>query len=112
MKHGNKGYVQVNRKIYEQNTWEDLSDGAKLLYFWLKELEHRYCKDGEIGMFYRSNEQLAEEMGWSLKRLKKYKAVLKKKTDLVIIGTTKTKYVDKNGVTKKSAAGITYYALK
>lgn len=77
MKNNNTFYAQISRAIWEY----DISDKAKLLFFWLNELEQRYTgpyKD----YFYRSDEQLADDLHWNIKTLKSAKAELKK-TDLI-----------------------------
>lgn len=84
MKHGNSYYIQLSRLIFNEEPYKSLSINAKWLYVVLKELEQRYT-GSDTNWFFRSNEELAEDMGVSLKTLKKAKAELVK-TDLIKIG--------------------------
>ena len=77
MKTGNVHFMQVSRDIWDY----ELSDKAKMLFFWLNELEQRFTGK-EREWFFRSDEQLASDLNWSLKTLKSAKAELKK-TDLI-----------------------------
>ena len=71
--------MQVSRLLFKE-PYENLSQNAKWLYIVLKELEQRYT-NGKTDWFYRSNEDLANDMKVSEKTLKKAKAELLK-TDL------------------------------
>lgn len=102
MKHNNVYYMQVSRTIWGV----PLSDKAKLLFFWLNELEQRYTGEKE-DYFYRTDEELAKDMSWSLKTLKKAKAELKE-TDLIQF--CKVHWVDKN-TGKKSEKWVTGYRI-
>lgn len=77
MKNNNTFYAQISRAIWNY----DISDKAKLLFFWLNELEQRYTGTHRE-YFYRTDEQLADDLHWNIKTLKAAKAELKK-TDLV-----------------------------
>jgi len=84
MKHGNVFFMQVSRGIRDDKH-KDLSIGARALFLELNELEQRFCSDNKT-LFYRTDEQLAQDMGVSLGSLKKYKKELKEKaSDLVLI---------------------------
>lgn len=78
MKHGNKHFMQVSRSIWDRG----LSDNAILLFLWLNELEQRFT-GGKVKFFFRSNEELATDMRWSLKTLKAAKAEILKQGDLL-----------------------------
>lgn len=80
MKTGNVHFMQVTRSIWDY----DLSDNAKMLFFWLNELEQRYT-NSKTNYFFRSDEDLSKDLGWCLKTLKNAKAELKK-TDLIKCG--------------------------
>ncbi len=103
MKHNNTYFAQVSRSIWERN----LSQNAIMLYFWLKELEQRYCGE-KVDFFFRTNEQLADDLNWSINTLKKAKAELKKETDLIETG--RMRWVDRN-TGQKSEKYVTYYRL-
>ncbi len=69
--------MQVSREIWKY----DISDKAKLLFFWLNELEQRYTGE-KVDFFFRTDDELANDLSWSLKTLKNAKAELRK-TDLI-----------------------------
>ena len=102
MKHGNSYFMQVSRKVWGY----PLSDKAKLLFFWLNELEQRYTGE-DVDYFYRTDADLATDMGWSLKTLKAAKAELRE-TELIQL--LKINWVDpKTG--KKSEKRVTGYRI-
>lgn len=72
MKHGNSNYLQLTRSIFTEK-YKTLSNNAKWLFVVLNELEQRYTGD-EKDYFFRSNEELAEDCGFSLAGLKRAKA--------------------------------------
>lgn len=102
MKHNNVFYMQVSREIWKH----DISDKAKLLFFWLNELEQRYTGE-KTDYFFRSDADLSNDLGWSLKILKIAKAELKE-TNLIEV--TKVHWVDKE-TGKKSEKRITGYRI-
>lgn len=105
MKHGNTYYMEVSRDIWNY----DISDKAKMLFFWLNELEQRYTGEGKI-FFFRTDEQLADDLGWSVKTLRKAKAELKGNAqDLVKIGYVNWWIDDTH--TKKSPKHVTSYTI-
>lgn len=102
MKHGNKHYMQVSRDIWKY----PISDNAKLLFFWLNELEQRYTGDREQ-YFFHTDAELAKELGWHINTLKKAKKELRE-TDLIEI--QKIHWIDqKTG--KKSEKWVTAYTI-
>ena len=109
MKHGNEYYLQVSRLIFNKEPYKSLSVNAKWLYVVLKELEHQYTSD-KINWFYRSNEELAADMGVSLSTLKRAKAELAA-TDLIELGTMH--WISNKGTPqqKKSEKRITTYTM-
>ena len=72
MKHGNTYYAQIPRTVWDI----ELSDKARLLFFWLNELEQRYTNE-KREYFYRSDEQLASDLGWSERTVKYAKKELR-----------------------------------
>lgn len=70
-------FMKVSRRIWDF----ELSDKAKLLYFYLTELRERYTGEHK-DYFFHTDEDLAKELGWNIKTLKSAKAELKN-TDLV-----------------------------
>lgn len=72
-KHKTEKYLNFSREIWKC----DISQKAILLYAWLLEL-HATQIGEKIDFFYRTDEELAKDMSWSLKTLKKAKAELKK----------------------------------
>lgn len=101
MKYNNTFFMQVSREIWNR----DLSDRAKLLFLWLNELEQRYTSTKQ-NYFYRTDEQLAEDMGWNIKTVRKVKAELKA-TDL--IRTSRVRFIDKDK--KRSTFWMTGYTI-
>lgn len=93
--------MQVSREIWDYN----LSDRAKLLFLWLNELEQRYTGPKQ-NYFYRTDEQLAEDMGWNIKTVRNAKAELRA-TDLIRI--TRVRFLDKDK--KRSTYWITGYII-
>lgn len=102
MKHNNVFFMQVSREIWKY----DISDKAKLLFFWLNELEQRYTGEKE-DFFFRTDEELANDLSWSLKTLKNVKAELRK-TDLIQL--SKVHWVNKE-TGKKSEKWVTGYRI-
>ena len=102
MKYGNTFYMQVSREIWACN----ISDNAKLLFFWLNELEQRYTSKTR-DYFFRTDIDLASDLGWSVKTLKKAKSELRE-TDL--IECTKVHFVDRE-TGKKSKKWVTGYRV-
>lgn len=102
MKHNNTFYMQVSREIWK----EPISDKAKLLFFWLNELEQRYTGN-EVDYFYRTDEELAKDLSWSLKTLKKAKGELK---ETQLIKLLKVHFIDKE-TGKRSTKWVTGYRI-
>ena len=105
MKHNNTFFMQVSREIWNY----DISDNAKMLFFWLNELEQRYTDDaGKTPYFYRTDSDLAKDLGWSDKTLRNAKKELKN-TDLIDIRYMHWWLDDKH--TKKSPKHVTAYRI-
>lgn len=104
MKHNNTYFMQVSREIWNCN----ISDKAKLLFFWLNELEQRYTGN-ETAWFFRADNDLAKDLGWSLKTLKAAKAELKE-TGLIRCG--KTHFIDKETGIRSRKHVTSYEILK
>ena len=106
MKHNNAFYMQLTRRICDEEHVAKLSIGARMLYVTLNELEQRFCQEKQY--FYRCDKDLANDMGVSINSLKKYKKELKENAqDLVKMG--KGKKVYDNG--KKSEKSFTTYQI-
>lgn len=80
MKYGNTYYLQLTREIFSDK-YSFLSNGAKWLFVWLNELEHKFT-GAEKDFFFRTDQELAKDLCVTLPTLRKYKAELKE-TDLV-----------------------------
>lgn len=65
-------YLQLPRSLFTDERFMQLSDAGKWLYITLKELEHRYTGEKET-FFFRSNEDLAGDCGWHVKKLERIK---------------------------------------
>ena len=76
MKRKNGNYLHLSRKLFNNEGFKALSLNAKWLYVVLNELEHKYTGDKE-NFFFRSNDDLALDTGFSLPTLKKAKRELK-----------------------------------
>lgn len=99
-------YVQVSRCVWDAEH-KGLSNGAKLLFWYLNELEMRFCKKG-VDTFTRTDEQLAEDLNISIGTLKKYKKNLKQYgSDLVEISPVHFTRKDQ----KKSISQFTGYKI-
>lgn len=104
MKTGNTHFMQVSRDVWDYG----ISDKAKMLFFWLNELEQRYTgKDKE--WFFRSDEQLANDLHWSLKTLKIAKSELK---DTDLIRCSFIHWWQDESQTKLSKKHITVYRIQ
>ena len=106
MKTGNSYYMQLSRVIFSSK-YESMSKECKWLFVVLNELEQRYT-NGNTNYFYRSDEELADDCGWSVKTLKRYKAELKHYPELVRIGYVK--FIDRE-TKKQSEKKITCYTI-
>lgn len=107
MKYGNNYFMQLSRAICDGEHVKNLSVGARLLFVTLNELEQKYCNHNK-DFFFRSDNQLADDMGVSPRAIKKYKAELREyATDLVTM--KKGRYVDENG--KYSEQAYTSYHI-
>ena len=94
-KSGNIYFMQVSRHIFDEK-YREMSDQARVFYFFLNELEQRYtnakkASDGtsEHGIgkdaFFRSDEGIAKDLGWSLSKVKRAKKELTTVPELVKI---------------------------
>ena len=103
MKNHNTNYAQISRLIWNY----DISDKAKLLFFWLNELEQRYTGTYR-DYFFRSDEQLASDLHWNIKTVKTAKAELKN-TDL--IRCSRVRWYTDDTHTKLSTKYVTGYRI-
>lgn len=106
MKHGNTYYLQLTRRIFNEPELIKLSINAKWLFIVLNELEQKYTGAKE-DFFTRSDIQLAEDTGMSLRTFKRAKAELVK-TNLV--QTWKCHWLNKD-TGKKSEQYYTAYRI-
>lgn len=106
-KYGNTFYLQLTRKLWTDD-YKQLSLQAKWLYCTLKEVEQRYCGNGNNrdSYFFRTDKQLSEDSGLPLRTLKRAKAELLE-TDLLTI--QQGHWINSDG--KKSEKHITSYRL-
>lgn len=109
MKHGNSYYIQLSRAIFNEEPYKSLSLNAKWLFVVLNELEQRYTSR-EVRYFYRSNEELAADMGVSICTLKRAKAELQK-TDLIKCGHVRFVYNRGTPEEKKSEKRVSSYEI-
>ena len=84
-KHGKTCHMEVYRKIFHRR-YNNMPDAAKVLYFYLNELEQRYCTS-EKTWFFRSDEDIANDLDWSVSKAKRAKQQLKKYHELIRFGT-------------------------
>lgn len=103
MKYNNTYFIQLSRTIFDDK-YKTLSVNAKWLYCVLNELEHRFSRESD-GLFYRTNEELAEDSGMSLATLKRAKKEL---AESGLIEICKVHFIT-NGV--KSKKQITGYRI-
>lgn len=106
MKHGNEFFLELSRHLFTKE-YSHLSQNAKWLFVVLNELEQRFTGDKKENFFTRSDEQLSEDSGMSLRTLKRAKAELKS-TDL--IQTWKCHFIYKD-TGKKSEQYYTAYRI-
>jgi hypothetical protein len=100
-------FIQIPRSLFSDERFLRLSDGAKWLFIFLKELEHRYTGEQE-DFFFRSNDDLAEDLGWSRSK------VIRTKQELInadIIQTWPMHWIDKE-TGKKSEKHVTAYRIR
>lgn len=112
MKYGNEYYMELSRHICSREYVDELSIGARMLFVTLNELEQRYCSTKENSCFrdrfFRTDEDLAQDMGVSVTSLRTYKKELKEKApELVRIGSAH--FIDDMG--KKSEKKVTTYTI-
>jgi hypothetical protein len=75
MKRKDRFFLQLSRKLFHDPEFQKLSINAKWLYVVLNELEHRFSGNKE-DFFFRSNNDLAKDAGFSLPTLKRAKKEL------------------------------------
>lgn len=110
MKYENTNYMQLSRVICNEEYVKKLSVGARMLFVTLNELEQRYC-NSKTPFFYRTNEELAADMGVSVQAVKKYKKELKNVApELVRIRTGH--FIDQNTGKKSEKHFTTYEIMK
>ncbi len=106
MKHGNGFYLELTRQLWAEK-YGSLSLTAKWLFVTLNELEQRYASGKTDSFFFRTDEELAADCGFSIRTLKRAKSELKQ-TDLIKIWTSPF-LNEKTG--KKSEKHVTCYQI-
>ena len=106
MKHGNSFYLQLSREIFTEKN-SGLSQNAKWLFVVLNELEQKFTGENR-DCFFRSNEDLANDCGFSLPTLKRAKKELLQ-TDLVQCWQT---HYENRETGRLSEKHITAYRIK
>lgn len=104
MKYGNTFFMQLNREICQEE-YKHLSLGAKWLFVIIKENEQKFCGENKH-WFFRSDEDMANDMGVPIRSFYRYKDELSK-TDLVRIGYSH--YISDDG--KLSKKKVTNYTV-
>lgn len=100
----NGNFLQLSRRLFNNEKFQKLSNNAKWLYVVLNELEHRYTGEKE-NFFFRSNEELVRDTGLSLRVLIRAKRELKG-----IVQIWPIHFVDPE-TKKKSQKHITAYRI-
>lgn len=106
MKRKKGNYLQLSRKLFNNEEFQKLSNNAKWLYVVLNELEHQYSGKTE-DYFYRSNALLAEDTGMSLATLKRAKEELRPLVDM-----WRMHFIEDTKTGKKSERAVTAYRIK
>lgn len=75
-KEGN--FIELSRKLFNDEKFKELSQNAKWVYVVLNELEHKYTGKKE-NFFFRSDNDLANDCDMALRTLKTAKSELKNK---------------------------------
>ena len=100
-------FIKLPREIFKEE-YRHLSVYAKLLYVFLHELDARYTGTKKIENFFRSNEELANDLNISVSSVKRAKQELRKE------GLIKTGYIhwwiDREH-TKKSKRKVTSFTV-
>lgn len=105
MKYNNTYFIQLSRAIFEDK-YKSMSVNAKWLYCVLVELEHKYTGNDK-SWFFRTDEELAEDSGMSLRTVRRAKQELKD-SGLVNIGYAH--YIDSE-TGKKSKKKLTTFSI-
>ena len=74
MKYKDGYYIQLSRCIFEAD-YKYMSDSAKWFYCYLTELEHRHTGK-EKQWFYRTDNDIAEDLNWSVSKVQRIKKEL------------------------------------
>jgi hypothetical protein len=99
-------YLELPRAIFTDDRFLNLSDAGKWLFLVLKELEHRYTGENE-DFFYRSNEDLARDCGWTKSKLVRIKPEV---VNSGLVQTWQMHWIDKN-TGKKSEKHVTAFRM-
>ena len=101
-------FIKVPRRIFlEEN--KSLSVYAKLLFVYLHELDMRYTGTKKIDYFYRSNEELANDLNISVSSVKRAKQELK---DKKLISTNYIHWWEGKEHTRLSKKKVTSYRVE
>jgi hypothetical protein len=85
-----------------------LSSGAQDLYFWLKEMEHRYSGRNSEEVFFHTDEAMAEEMKTSVSSIQRWRKEL---TDAGIVRNARLHFVE-SSTGKRSTKRVMGYVFE
>lgn len=105
MKYGNTFFLQLSREIFDPK-YKEVPIGAKWMYVYLNELEHKYSGRYPNDKFIHSDNQIAKELDISLNTVKKYK---RKLIEYGLIETNMAHWKNKDG--KLSENHFTMYRI-
>ncbi len=100
-------FIKLPREIFNEE-YNHLSVYAKLLYVFLHELDARYTGTKTIDYFFRSNEELANDLNISISSVKRAKEELKREQ---LISTGYTHWWLDEEHTKKSKRKVTSFTV-
>lgn len=99
-------FLQLPRSLFNDERFTGLSDAAKWLFLVLKEDEHRFSGNGE-DFFYRSNEDLARDCGWTKSKLVRIKPEV---VNSGLVQTWQMHWIEKS-TGKKSEKHVTAFRI-
>ena len=75
MKYKNEYFIQISRKLFNEEKFKKLPYQSKWIYTILCENEHRFTGENE-NLFFRSDKDLSKDCGMSLRTMQRYKKYL------------------------------------
>jgi hypothetical protein len=106
-KRTSENFIKLPRKIFSKE-YGDLSVYAKWLYVFLHELDTRYTGTKKVDYFFRSDQELAQDLNISLSSVKRAKREL---IERGLIKTGRVHWWADESHTKKSKKKVTSYHL-